>query len=52
MLILGTLWLTLNVWMPGKIPTVENSNNMVIFSHNHQIRMSYQYLQLQNNQCL
>ena len=29
-------------------PGVENSNNMVIFSHNHQIQMSCQHIQIQN----
>ena len=28
-----------NVWMLGKIPMVENSNNEVIFSHQHQMQM-------------
>ena len=41
----------LNVWMLGKIPVVENNNTMVTFSHNHQIQMSCQHLQLQNNNC-
>ena len=45
-LILGILRLNQNVWMLGKIPMVENSNNMVIFSHHHQIQMLCQHLQL------
>ena len=35
----GTLRLNSNVWMLGKIPMVENSNNEVIFSHQHQMQM-------------
>ena len=35
--------------MLGKIPMEENSNNMVIFSHHHQIQMLCQHLQLQNH---
>ena len=45
-LILGTFRLNLNVWMLGRIPTVENSDNMVIFSHHHQIQMLCQHLQI------
>ena len=33
-------------------PVVEkNNNNMVIFSHSHQMQMTCQHLQLQNNNC-
>ena len=39
----------MNVWMLGKIPMVENSNNMVIFSHHHQIQILCQHLQLRNH---
>ena len=35
--------------MLGKIPMVENTNSMVIFSHHHQIQMLCQHLQLQNH---
>ena len=35
--------------MLGKIPMVENSNNMVIFSHHHQIQILCQHLQLRNH---
>ena len=48
-LILGILRLNQNVWMLGKIPMVENSNTMVIFSHHHQIQTLYVHLQLQNH---
>ena len=48
-LILGILRLNQNVWMLGKIPMVENSNNMVIFSHHHQIQLLYRHIQLQNH---
>ena len=47
--ILGLLRLDQNVWILGKIPMVENSSNMVIFSHHHQIQMSCLHLQLQND---
>ena len=47
--ILGLLRLDQNVWILGKIPMVENSSNMVIFSHHHQIQMSCRHLQLQND---
>ena len=35
--------------MLGKIPMVENRNNMVIFSHHHQIQILCQHLQLRNH---
>ena len=45
---LGILILNQNVWILGKIPMVENSNNMVTFSHHRQIQLLYRHLQLQN----
>ena len=36
----------LNALMPGKILVVENSDNVVNISHNHQIPMSCQHLEL------
>ena len=48
-LILGILRLNRNVWMLGKIPMVENSNNTATFSHHHQIQMLCQHFQLQNH---
>ena len=45
---LGILRLNQNVWMLGKIPMVENSNNMVTFFHHRQIQLLYRQLQNQS----